>query len=241
MNRGAKHLLKKILLYCCIVVLILLSGYYIVSKTKVFAQHQYNKLISYLTNTARALNFKVNHIYIAGNNFTDIQDIKNQIETQGSIFNISINNIQIRLESLQWVKTAVVERRLPDTLYIIITEYKSAAIWQRNDQSVIITENGKIIGADDAQHPDLLVIIGQNAPDHLHELQEIIPQNWIPKIYSATLFSNRRWDIDFKNHLKLKLPEDDPKKAWKNFINMYSSVKDKKLIDLRIANKIFIK
>ena len=50
-----------------------------------------------------------------------------------------------QLEALPWVRTAVIERRLPDTLYVRLVERKPLALWQHGGKLDLIDREGAVI------------------------------------------------------------------------------------------------
>ena len=50
-----------------------------------------------------------------------------------------------RLQSLGWIRSATVERRLPDALYVRITEDYPAALWQQSGTFRLIDRDGHLI------------------------------------------------------------------------------------------------
>ena len=47
-----------------------------------------------------------------------------------SLLGIDLQASRQRLEAIDWVASATVERRLPDTLYVTLSERRAVAIWQ---------------------------------------------------------------------------------------------------------------
>ena len=63
------------------------------------------------------------------------------------------------------------------------------------------------------------------------------------EIKNFYFFPSKRWDIELKNNILLKLPKDNLDDAISNateFLDLEHSVK-KKIIDLRVKNQIIIK
>ena len=52
-----------------------------------------------------------------------------------------------RLEAIDWVASATVERRLPDTLYVTLKERRAVAIWQNGTEYTLIDKNGRTVRA----------------------------------------------------------------------------------------------
>jgi cell division protein FtsQ len=64
-------------------------------------------------------------------------------------------------------------------------------------------------------------------------------------ISSGTFISGRHWNVQLKNGILIKLPEDNPEKAWAYLTKKQKDSKilesNIKTIDLRIEQKMFVK
>ena len=58
--------------------------------------------------------------------------------------------MKARLESLGWVRNALVQRRLPDSVYIGLTEAEPVALWQLDGAFQLMDRTGKTFDKDDA-------------------------------------------------------------------------------------------
>jgi cell division protein FtsQ len=164
------------------------------------------------------------------------------------ILAIDIGEIKKKLEHISWVKYAVVERRLPNTLYVGIVERQPMALWQNAGAVYLIDSEGQIIEEKNLQpFSNLLIMIGEDAPLHAHDLMDIIIKD--PELFSQisaiSRVGGRRWNINFREKLEVKLPEHDTEKAWDYVIKLY---KNNRLfnqgitsLDLRINHKLYIK
>ena len=52
-----------------------------------------------------------------------------------SIFAVDPTHAKRQLESLPWVRSAAIERRLPDTIYVRLVEREPMALWQHGGKS----------------------------------------------------------------------------------------------------------
>ena len=96
-----------------------------------------------LDGTAR-LGLVVTDIKVEGRETTDRETILTALGAGPGtpILAISPRRAKEQLESLPWVRTAVVERRLPDTLYIRLVERKPLALWQHGGKIELIEFHG---------------------------------------------------------------------------------------------------
>ena len=119
-----------------------------------------------------------------------------------------------RLQSLGWIRSVTVERRLPDALYVRITEDYPAAIWQQSGTFRLIDRDGHLISdVDIARFARLPVVVGAEAPQHTADLLDM-PRASRPRARpGCRLGGERRWNMHFDNGVDVKLPADSPQAA----------------------------
>ncbi len=153
--------------------------------------------------------------------------------------------VEIKKE-LPWINKIVITRSMPNTVNIAVTEYEPFAIWQDEGQKYVTDKDGNIVLVDDIEEfKHLIILSGKDANIHANSLFNIfaIDPELSKEIYSATWLGGRRWDIRLDNGLLIKLPEDNISEAWHSLIKIYSmpgSINDLKIIDLRIAGKVYL-
>ena len=92
---------------------------------------------------------------------------------------------------------------------------------------------------------DLIVFKGENSIHNILNLLNNLNTDIINKIKLAHYIENRRWNINLKNKIQLKLPENNIKEAIKNYEKIYKKYSDSDFekifsIDLRITNRVII-
>jgi cell division protein FtsQ len=156
------------------------------------------------------------------------------------------------VESLPWVKEAVVSRRLPGTLHISIKERHPIALWQRNPGEFVLTDGtGAPIAIDSvARWGHLPVIVGDGAPETAAELFRVL--NTEPalatRVKAATRLGDRRWNLlldDFEHGVTVKLPEHGAEAAWTRLASIERKHgilrNDLAAIDLRMADRMIVR
>src|SRR5438132_5672752 len=72
-----------------------------------------------------------------------------------------------QLETLPWVRSAVVERRLPDTLYVRLVDRRPLAIWQHGGKLELIDHEGGVIPVTRLDRfAKLPLVVGEGAARH---------------------------------------------------------------------------
>src|SRR5262249_29500108 len=122
-----------------------------------------------------------------------------------------------RLEKLEWVQYAAVERVLPDTLHVHIVEARPVAIWQNQGKLHLLNLDGEVVeGGNIEKYPNLPILVGEDAPTHTSELLHFLadePQLF-QQVASAIRVGERRWNLRFKSGIEVKLPEQNADQAW---------------------------
>ena len=118
--------------------------------------------------------FKLTDVTVEGRDYVERDAILAALNVQSgdSLLGIDLQGARKRLEAIDWVASATVERRLPDTLYVTLKERRAVAIWQNGSEYTLIDKNGRTVrasrmppGAD-----KLLLLGGPGAPEHVGEL-----------------------------------------------------------------------
>ncbi len=169
-------------------------------------------------------------------------------ELDRPIFYIDIDKIETVFKHIDCVENYKITRVLPNKIKITIKEKKPIAIWQDSkDNFFYITDNGNIITIKNPEFVEHFIIFtGRNAYKNAEEILAIMQYDdeIAKKITSISYISQRRWDINLANNIKIMLPEKNPEIAWKKFVeidkNNKLSEKPNKRYDLRIENKLIV-
>src|SRR5690606_20038542 len=113
-----------------------------------------------------------------------------------------------RLEALPWVRTASVERRLPDTIFVRLVERRPFALWQKNGQLSLVARDGEVIQRSGLERfSQLPLIVGDGAPAHAAALFAILASEpeLRRRVTAMTRVGDRRWTLTFDNGIELHL------------------------------------
>ncbi len=166
-----------------------------------------------LESTADA-GFAVKNIMVDGRHHTDVATLKAMLnlEKGDPIFALKPREAKAMIEKLSWVKSAHVERRLPDTIYIKLEERTPLALWQRNKRLSVVDAEGVVLTDQNLnEFKNLTIVIGDEAPKHAAELLSMLAAEPAieERVEAATLISGRRWDLKLKSGADVKLPEEE--------------------------------
>ena len=206
----------------------------------------HNKALSFTADKG----FEVADIYLEGRHYTDVDAIKAilNIEKGDPIFMFKPEPAQEMLENLSWVKSAKVERQLPDAVYVEIKERVPMAIWQRNKRfSLIDTEGIVLTDRKLERFKDFIIVVGDDVPKcapPFFKLLRAEPEIY-KKIEAAKSVSGRRWDLVLKSGAVVKLPEEEVELAMRRLATMQEdeNIMDKniKAIDVRELSRITVR
>jgi cell division protein FtsQ len=153
-----------------------------------------------------------------------------------------------RIESLPWVASAAVVRRLPDTVAITIAERKPIALWQHNEKISLIDSAGANLGTVAIEAaPPLPLIVGGDAPTHASELLSLLAEHpeIAKRVRASSWIGSRRWDLKLDNGVEVRLPEVGVAEALQQLADAEASSRllerDVADIDLRLSGKMIVR
>ncbi|MBL4804450.1 MAG: FtsQ-type POTRA domain-containing protein [Alphaproteobacteria bacterium] len=122
------------------------------------------------------------------------------------------------IEQVSWIKTAQVERRWPDTIYIGLQEKTPVALWKNGDQVKLLDQSGEVIVAEKgkiSKFKNLIAVSGDGSRDTVGDLLSDLSahKNIRERVSVALRIGERRWDLGTDNGVKIKMPEDGQQNA----------------------------
>jgi len=189
-------------------------------------------------------------VLVQGRSRTSQEDLMSALDLKlgAPILALDPALLRARLEALPWVARATVERRLPDTLFIVVEEREPLALWQESGKIALIDKDGNVI-ADPAIGPfaHLPLVVGEGANDRAAELVELLAQapDLAPRVKAAVWVGARRWNIRLDNGVDVRLPEENGAAAWVELAEMerQHGLLDRDLIaiDLRQPDRLIVR
>ncbi len=164
------------------------------------------------------------------------------------ILGFSVRDARDRIEALSWIAHVAVERRLPSTIFVDITERRPFAIWQNQKQFLLIDRDGQVVTNEDiASFADLPLVVGLGAPAHAAELLTMLAAqpDIRARVAAAIRVGQRRWDLQLKNDMIVKLPEGHEQAALQRLADLQAqeSLLDRPLVfvDMRLGDRLAIR
>lgn len=197
-----------------------------------------------------AAGLRVEGVVVDGRRETDAANILRALGIrQGDpILFLDPQEARQRLEALGWVKSARVERRLPNTLVIRLEERQALAIWQRGGSFDLIDAEGAVIGTQGlSRYGHLLVVVGAGAEREAAHLIALLDKepSLRHRLDAAVRVGERRWNLRFKGGIDVRLPEtgvEDAVKRLAEIDRQHDLVgADIQLIDMRQPDRMVVR
>jgi cell division protein FtsQ len=170
------------------------------------------------------------------------------VDRGDSLLRFDAAGARSKLEQLPWVETAIVERRLPDVIYVKLVEHKPLALWQNEGKFALVSPKGAVILPEaTSQFARLPIVIGKDAPMHAESLLLMLATEpaLATRVQAATRLGDRRWNLLMDNGVEIRLPEEEAELAWARVAAADRERKllarDVQMIDLRMPDRMIIR
>ena len=191
--------------------------------------------------------FKIKNIEIVNNYLITKSEIKgklNEIYTK-NIFFLKRNDIEVPLQSINFLEKIEVKKKYPDTVIIKIFETKPVATIFKNEVKYLLDSSSNLIlFEDNANFNHLPSIFGEGAQKNFVNFFNQLKNNNFPnkEIVNFYYFKIGRWDIQLVNNKIIKFPQNDIKDAIKKSIDLLQrdDFENYNIIDLRMDGKIIV-
>ncbi|HTQ33248.1 MAG TPA: FtsQ-type POTRA domain-containing protein [Stellaceae bacterium] len=197
------------------------------------------------------LGLVVTDIEVTGRTTTDRETILAALDAHYGtpILGVSPARAKQQLETLPWVRSAAIERRLPGTILVRLVERRPVGVWQHDGKQELIDRDGTVIPVTDlSRFAKLPTVVGD---DHARrgaaQLFDLLASEpaLAARITAAVLVGDRRWNVRLDHLIDVMLPEDDIAGAWSKLAELErtSSIlqRDVEAIDLRLPDRLVIR
>ena len=189
--------------------------------------------------------YKINNIEVIGLNEKENNDIFRKIQNLDSknIFFIDKDNYKDVLNSNPLVESYYVKKKYPSSIRIETQKTEFLAIINYNGKLNLIGSNGKLLEQSYSSKILPYIFGSPEIDDFLvfyRKLNESkISYNEIRKLF---FFPSKRWDIELKNKVLIKLPKENNIKLLNQVYDLLNEDQFKKIniLDARIKNQIII-
>ncbi len=195
--------------------------------------------------------FSVEDVFIQNRVRTSFSSLQKAIAVDQNMpmTQVDIHAMKERIKSLPWVKDVIIERKLPNQLFIHLTERRPIALWQKNGRHHPLDEEGNVINVSPKGLEYLLITVGEDAPHHTPELvNELVKYPELNRrAMSAIRIGGRRWNLildKVDDGLEIYLPEDGVPETLERLdrLNREHDLLNRQLkrIDLRLPDRLIV-
>lgn len=213
-------------------------------------ERAYDDAVAKMMQKSAEMGLAVYQVSVSGRRETNKERLLQAVDIKvgDPILGVDIETVLQRVNSIGWVESAVVERRLPDHLHIQIQERTAAAIWQKDHEFVLVDIDGNVIGADGLdRYRHLKVVVGDGAPEKTAELVTLLEREPMldSRIVAAVWVAGRRWNLRLDNGIDIRLPEENPGQALQRLAQLERDhrllARDIAAIDLRQSDRLIVR
>jgi len=158
------------------------------------AYSERDRVITKLHQLGAEAGLKLRHIQVRGRSHIPKDFLLAALDLQldAPIFSISLQDLHNRISQIGWIKTVIIERRLPCTIHIVIEERVPIALLQNDTGHQLIDATGAVIdGADPRAFTHLKVVAGVNAAANAAPILAALRTE--PELFSEV------WAISFRS------------------------------------------
>lgn len=192
----------------------------------------------------------VSRVLVAGRERTDRQSLVDAlgIGIGEPILGVEIETARERVAALPWVREVTIERYLPDAIVVTVVERRPLAIWQNEGAFHVVDADGQVIdGAHARDFPELLVVVGPDAPRSAADLLAVMERtpDLRIRVAAAVRVSDRRWNLKLDDGIEIQLPENDLASAWTMLVELDRKeqllARDVQTVDLRLPDRLVLR
>lgn len=203
---------------------------------------------------AAGVSFPVRSIVVEGRSLTPESKLREALGVSkgDKLLGVSLDAARARIERLSWVQRATVERRLPGTLVVQITERRPFAVWQTGGKFVLIDRAGQVVAEQDpvkdaAAFATLPLVVGPGAPEYAAPLLDQLAAQPALRAHvaAAVRVGERRWNLRLNNGADVLLPEGAEAPAMTRLMELHTaqSLLDRPVqaFDLRLPDRLVVR
>ena len=212
-------------------------------------QRQMDKAFDAALVLTQKAHFAVADIQIEGRKQTSKEALSAAINTTAGAPILVFDPVvaQARIAKLPWVDSVVVERRLPDTIFVRLVERVPLARWQMEGRTVVIDMAGVTLPDARAESfANLPLVVGAGAAAQAKNLLEALEDEpaVAAQMAAAVWVGLRRWDLHLSSKIVAKMPEGNLANGLKRLEDVITDQKALERgiigIDLRFPDRIIM-
>lgn len=165
------------------------------------------------------------------------------------ILTVSLAAARARIETIDWVQSATVERQLPGTIVVRIVERRPFAVWQYRGKFSLIGHDGKLVTDSDVAtfFNQLPLVVGDGANTAAGALIDALSAHpaLLARVVAAVRVGDRRWNLHLKSGTDVMLPEGADVQALAKLAALQTTdaLLDRPLqrVDMRLPDRLVLR
>ena len=208
---------------------------------------------------ARTAGLPVTDIEVLGRNMTPQTQVLQALGVSPGdpLLGFSVEAARRRIDQLAFVEHATIERRLPGTVRVQITERRPYAVWQDRGRFVLIDRSGQVVAGataggamsskDAEAFAELPLVVGPGAaPAATAMIDALAAEPVVRKqVVACVRVGQRRWNLSLRSGAAVLLPEGEEIPALKRLAQLEDGMHllERPLaeIDLRLPDRLTIR
>lgn len=163
------------------------------------------------------------------------------VDLPASSFRIDLGAMKAAISQIDAVASVDLHIRKGGVLQVTVAERQPTVLWRRGEVLEMLDDSGHRVATllERAARPDLPVIAGEGADDHVAEAQAILgaAKPIGARIRGLVRIGARRWDVVLDRDQRILLPETDPVTAMQRVVARHEAEdmlgRDLTVVDLR--------
>lgn len=156
--------------------------------------------------------FGISEIHLAGNSRVPPESILAALGMKPgeSIFAAQLASARARIMALDWVASADVVRRYPDSIFVTVVEKRPFALWQSPHGVAVVERAGGVITTLGVEKfARLPKLVGTGAPEAAADMVDAVMTHRAvaARVAAYEYVSQRRWNLILNDGVVVKLPE----------------------------------
>ena len=163
-----------------------------------------------------------------------------------NIFFVKTSEIEKVIRNITYLQSIEVKKKYPNTLIVKVFETSPLAILLKNSDYYILDSGANLIliNTDSVTNYNYPHIFGKNSEKYFLNFLKLLKENNFPiiDIKSYYYFQIGRWDLQLKDGLLIRLPNNMIKNAIEKSVELLNKddFKNYEVIDLRINGRIIV-
>lgn len=200
------------------------------------------------------LPLRITDIQISGRVLTNEASLREALGVRvgDPVLGFSVEGARERIDALPFVDHSVVERHLPGTIVVRLTERSPFAVWQNQGRFMLIDRAGNPVrdqgmtGKDAQAFMQLPLVVGLGANTAAASLVDALATQPVVRdhVAAAVRVGLRRWNLTLHDGTTVLLPEGEDLPALKRLAELQAAMKllDRPVlsIDLRLPDRMVV-